>query len=143
MSEKKRLPEATRYIRDLGIARVDSGRSARTGAPEAVYAAGKSVEAVCTLVENHAPEDGPLIVTRANDEQLQALEALGDSVRVYCEARLASVGQAEASGCRVGVIAAGTSDRPVAEEAACTLEVLGHEVRRFYDVGVAGLHRVL
>ncbi|MEL6547729.1 MAG: nickel pincer cofactor biosynthesis protein LarB [Myxococcota bacterium] len=141
--ESKSLPDASRYIRDLGLARIDHGRRERTGAPEAIYAAGKTVEAVIALVQKHEPTDGPLIVTRMTDAQLEAMNGLRDELTVHEEARLAVLGREKPSGCRVAVVAAGTSDRPVAEEAAWTLHALGHEVTRFYDVGVAGLHRVL
>ncbi len=143
MSDEKTLPDAARYIRDLGIARIDKGRRDRTGAPEAIYASGKSPEAVVRLIHGHVADDGPLIATRLTDPQMALVERQCEAVEVHREARLATLGREPASGRRAAVIAAGTSDRPVAEEAAVTLHTLGHDVRRFYDVGVAGLHRIL
>lgn len=143
MSDEKTLPDAARYIRDLGLARIDNGRRDRTGAPEAIYAAGKSPEAVVRLIHGHVAADGPLIATRLTDAQMELVARECEGVEIHREARLAVLGQEPPTGRRAGVIAAGTSDRPVAEEAAHTLKTLGHEVRRFYDVGVAGLHRIL
>ncbi len=144
MSENEtRLPEATRYIRDLGIARIDSGRYARTGAPEAIFAQGKRPDVLRTIVAAHDPSDGPLLVTRATPLHLEAVADAHPAIQIHETARMATVGEAKPSGREVGVVAAGSSDLYVAEEAAVSLTTLGHRVDRIYDVGVAGLHRVL
>lgn len=134
---------AINSVRDLGFARIDKDRTARTGAPEAIYAEGKSPAQVLTLANAHEDNDGPLIITRLGTSHMEALRSARSDLILHAEARLATIGKEKSSGRNAGLIAAGTSDRSVAEEAAITLETLGHGVNRFYDVGVAGLQRVL
>lgn len=134
---------ASRYIQDLGIARIDTGRQLRTGAPEAIYAEGKSPEQVRRIVMEHQNAHGPLLITRLGNGHLEALRDCRPDLVIHPEAHLATIGSTAVSGRSSGLLAAGTSDRKVAEEAAITLETLGHTVSRFYDVGVAGLQRVL
>lgn len=143
MTDENRLPEASRYIHDLGVARIDSGRQARTGMPEAVFAEGKSVDDLRVIINAHDLAEGPLIVTRANPAHLDAIAQGETTLTLHREARMATRGRAASSGRRASVLTGGTSDRAVAEEAAITLDTLGHEVTRHYDVGVAGLHRLL
>lgn len=143
MTDKSDVAEPTRYIRDLGLARIDTARQARTGAPEAIYAEGKTPDQVRRIARSHEDAHGPLIITRLGEEHVAALADCRPDLQLHREARLATIGQSPASGRVAGLIAAGTSDRGVAEEAAVTLETLGHTVGRFYDVGVAGLHRIL
>ena len=134
----------TAPIADLGFARVDLHRKLRQGTAEVIYGASKTPEAiraiVCALRDNGQI---PILITRLSPE---SAEALGDlDLRYWPEARFALVGDMpEPDGLgTVVVAAAGTSDIPVAEEAALTAEALGNRVTRLYDVGVAGLHRLL
>jgi pyridinium-3,5-biscarboxylic acid mononucleotide synthase len=131
---------------DLGFARLDVDRAGRTGDPEVVYGAGKTVEQgvalVAALREAHA--DRPALVTRAATELRAALkEAYGDEARVDDEAGAVAVGALPTATGRVCVVSAGTSDGPVAAEAAFTARVVGAGVERVTDVGVAGIHRLL
>ena len=132
---------------DLGFARLDVDRVARTGDPEVVYGAGKTVEQGVALVAalREAHPDRPALVTRAAPELVEALQgAYGDQAQVDELARAVAVGAA-AGGARARscVVSAGTSDGPVAAEAAFTARVVGAGVERVTDVGVAGIHRLL
>jgi NCAIR mutase (PurE)-related protein len=133
---------------DLGFAKVDHHRELRQGTCEIVYAAGKTVEQVeaivSRLLEGNA---GPVLVTRASAEQAAAVRSVADRVGLPCEERpgpgaVAILRNVPASDGRVLVVTAGTSDLPVAEEAALTASVLGARVAVVADIGVAGLHRV-
>jgi len=131
---------------DLGFARLDVDREARTGDPEVVYGAGKTVPQALALVAalRAAHPDRPALVTRAAPELLAALrEAYPDQLTADDEARCAAAGPLPASVGTVCVVAAGTSDGPVAAEAALTARVAGAAVTRVTDVGVAGIHRLL
>jgi NCAIR mutase (PurE)-related protein len=128
---------------DLGFARVDVDRAARTGDAEVVYGAGKTPQQVVdilTTLHAHHP-DRAVLATRLSDEALHAAEAAGATVdRV---ARAATLGPLPTARGTVAVVSAGTSDAPVAAEAALTARVHGADVDLVTDVGVAGLHRLL
>lgn len=130
---------------DLGFAKVDLHRSVRQGVPEVIYGAGKTPEQISGIVEamRKAGQDRVLI-TRLSADASSAL-ACAEPYTYYDCARIGLVGKMpEPSGLGSIVVAcAGTSDLPVAEEAAITAEALGNDVCRLYDVGVAGLHRLL
>ena len=128
---------------DLGFARVDVDRAARTGDAEVVYGAGKTpqqvVDILATLHAHHP--DRAVLATRLSDEALHAAESAGATVdRV---ARAATLGPLPTARGTVAVVSAGTSDAPVAAEAALTARVHGAAVDLVTDVGVAGLHRLL
>jgi NCAIR mutase (PurE)-related protein len=133
-------------VADLGFARVDLGRAARTGDPETVYAAGKSPEqtvAILDALHAHDPARA-LLVTRADEATRLAVEArFGDAARVDTEARCVTIGSHPEPRGRVVVVSAGTSDGAVAAEAQVTAVAFGANVERIDDVGVAGLHRLL
>ena len=141
---------------DLGFAKVDLARRARQGAGEVVYGEGKSamqIAAILRTLSSHGQT--PAMVTRLDEVKAMAVERLVDGdFEYFKEARFARLGWKEAKkknratgrGKTAGYIAvacAGTSDIAVAEEAALTAETLGCKVERVYDVGVAGLHRLL
>jgi hypothetical protein len=132
---------------NLGFARVDVGRCARQGVPEVVYGEGKSaaqVAEILSALDRHG--QSPVLVTRLGpDKAREVQERLGDRFAYFAEARLGRLGanRPDDGLGAVAVVCGGTSDLPVAEEAALTLEALGNRVDRFYDVGVAGLHRLL
>ncbi len=113
---------------------VDTHRALRTGDPEVVYAAGKSVQQVLDNVAALRAANGRVLVTRCSDDVAAALGA---------EGRTVLVGEPPVARGVVAVIAAGTSDGPVAEEAAISARAFGAHVERVDDVGVAGLHRLL
>lgn len=130
---------------DLGFARVDHHRSVRQGFPEVVFGPGKTPEQVAAIAGRIVAAGHNLLVTRTTREAYQAVtKELPDAV-FHDMARTITlrVGlPAEGKGTIV-VAAAGTADLPVAEEAAVTAEIMGNSVDRLYDVGVAGLHRLL
>ncbi len=129
---------------DLRFAKVDLHRSLRAGVPEAVFCQGKTPEQVVAIVSRLAAHHDNILATRATAEAAQAIEAAGLPHRYHAEARIVIVKPRPTDGVGlIAVVSAGTSDMPVAEEAAVTCEVLGNRVERVYDVGVAGLHRLL
>lgn len=136
-------------IRDLGYAKVDLQRGIRQGVGEVVYGEGKTSEQICGIVSAMlGAGQGDVLVTRLSPEKSAALAASLPSGTPfdYREGpRLGLVGRApEPDGAgTIVVAAAGTSDVPVSEEAALTAEFLGNDVERLYDVGVAGIHRLL
>ena len=131
---------------DLGFAKLDHHRALRQGAAEVVYGAGKTPEQVCAIVRR-LRESGArtVLATRLGPEAATALRAAEPDVDFDPASRLAVVGgkpEPDGKG-EICVCCAGTSDLPVAEEAARTAEALGNRVVRLADVGVAGLHRLL
>jgi pyridinium-3,5-biscarboxylic acid mononucleotide synthase len=130
----------------LGYARVDTDRAERTGDPEVVYGAGKTTEQVLGIVAElrAAHPDRPALVTRIGAAAIEALtEAYGMDASVDELAGAVAVGPLPSPAGTVCVVCAGTSDRPVAAEAAFTARVAGAEVGMVSDVGVAGVHRLL
>jgi len=131
---------------DLGHARVDHHRSLRSGLPEVIYAAGKTQEQTLEIFASLMKDGVDVLVTRVEPETAQALVAAYPGSVHNVVARTVSLRQTPASEKTKGhiaVVCAGTSDLPVAEEAAVTAETFGARVSRMYDVGVAGLHRLL
>jgi hypothetical protein len=127
------------------IANLDLEREERAGKPEAVYAEGKSVEDLLVIVDNIVKARKSTLITRLNRDQIDALKSL-EHVTVNERGRIAIIGSEWREKKIIGktaILTAGTSDISVAEEAAVTAEFLGLEVLRFYDVGVAGLHRIV
>ncbi len=130
---------------DLGFAKVDSHRTLRQSFPEVVFCAGKQVEQVAAIIYKLAEGPGPVLATRATPEMFAAVQARLPQARYHELARMI-VYEPQPLPRRSGlilVISAGTSDIPVAEEAALTAEAMGNPVERLFDVGVAGLHRLL
>ena len=129
---------------DLGFARVDQHRGLRTGDSEVVYGAGKTPDQAVAIVRSlRRDNSGPALVTRAPDDVLEALVAAFPDHRLDEQARAIAVGPLPEPSGTVCVVAAGTSDGPVAAEAAFTAQVFGAGVTRVTDVGVAGIHRLL
>ena len=131
---------------DLGFAKIDSHRDIRRGIPEAVYCPGKTPDQIAAIMKRLVQSRSLAVATRASPETHQLIaERLGGVPVVYHEkARMIVAGKTPRT--RRGnilVVTAGTSDIPVAEESAVTAETLGNRVTRLYDVGVAGIHRVL
>ncbi|EFK96300.1 conserved hypothetical protein [sediment metagenome] len=130
---------------DLGFARIDHHRELRTGYPEIVYCAGKTVEQVREIFRVMADRENNVIGTRANQEMFDSVKKIIQDAIYYPMARIISVQKKRppAPVSMIAVITAGTSDMPVAEEAAVTAELLGNNVLRIYDAGVAGIHRLV
>ena len=130
-------------IEDLGFARLDTDRERRTGMAEAVFAPGKTDEQIAAIVEKFLDTRGKVLVTRLESSRAEALLGRFEELRYHELARILEARpESEVSGPPVAVVSAGTSDLPVAEEAAVVLEHLGHPVDRINDVGVAGIHRL-
>ncbi len=130
---------------DLGFARVDTDRHRRCGFPEVIFGPGKTPDQVAAIAKVILETEPVVLVSRATEEQWRAVAALFPEARWHGAARCITVERAKIpmlEGC-VAVICAGTSDLPVADEAAVTLEIFGNRVERFTDVGVAGIHRLL
>jgi NCAIR mutase (PurE)-related protein len=129
---------------DLGFAKLDLHRELRNGQPEAVYAEGKRTADLKAIVERMLRAHGRVLLTRVSQEAAAALLAEYPDSQYHERARiLACGGPPTPRPGRIAVLAAGTSDLGVAEEAAVCASWFGHEVERCYDVGVAGLHRLL
>ena len=131
---------------DLGFAKVDHHRALRCGFPEVVFCQGKTTEQVLAIVGRLAERGATVLATRAGQDLYEAVRAAHPKA-VYHEPARAIVLAQEGEGVRlpgrVAVVSAGTSDQPVAEEARVTAELMGCRVETFYDVGVAGIHRLL
>jgi NCAIR mutase (PurE)-related protein len=130
---------------DAGFAKIDHHRTLRLGLPEVIYAAGKTPGQVAEIFARMAMAGGDVLATRATPEHFAAVRDLTPAATHHETARIIGLHQSR-NGAQYGplaVVCAGTSDLPVAEEAAVTAEYLGCAVRRIYDVGVAGLHRIL
>ncbi len=130
---------------DLGFAHVDHHRSLRQGIPEVIYGAGKTVDQITAIAERILNQNNDLLATRVSPEAAEALRALDPRAEYSAIARTVVVRHepGKATEGMILVAAAGTSDLPVAEEAAVTARALGSTVQTAYDVGVAGLHRLL
>lgn len=139
-NEIKALP-----YEDLGFAKVDHHRSIRNGYPEVIYCEGKTTEQIVEIVKRLMEKNNNILATRASREVFDAISKFTGDAEYHTEARIVVVKRREikVSKKQIAVITAGTSDIPVAEEAAITAEVLGNRVIRIYDVGVAGIHRLL
>jgi NCAIR mutase (PurE)-related protein len=130
---------------DLGFARVDHHRSARQGFPEVVFGAGKTPDQIAAIAERIVERQQNLLVTRIDPGAVDIVRRRVPDVEHHALARTLTcrrVDPAQGQG-TILVASAGTSDLPIAEEAAITAEVMGNRVERLYDVGVAGLHRLL
>ena len=135
----KRLP-----FEDLGYAKVDHHRCIRTGVPEVIYSAGKTVEQVLGIAQRLSEHHDNVMATRATRAMYEAVKQV---IPDCCYHEMAGIivvkpRPVDAVG-NIAVVCAGTSDLPVGEEAAVTAAVLGNHVTRLYDVGVAGIHRLL
>lgn len=132
---------------DIGFARVDHHREIRQGFPEVVLCEGKTVPQVLGIARRIVEAGSTLLGTRATAEMADAMRAILPDLEHNSLARTVVVRRGpERPACspgRISVISAGTSDLPVAEEAAVTAEVMGNRVARLYDVGVSGIHRLL
>lgn len=129
---------------DLGFANVDYHRSVRQGENEVIFGEGKTAEQIIGIVQNMTEHGlNNVLITRLSQDKFNAISCVVNAV-YYDKARIAVANPVELNRVgRVAVVSGGTSDIPVCEEAAVTLEVLGNNVTRIYDVGVSGLHRLL
>lgn len=130
---------------DLGFARVDTHREVRQGFPEVILGIGKTPAQIADIAEKIVARGQTLLVTRAQAEAYDAVRALVPGVTYHPEARAITLAQRNVPPGQgtILIACAGTSDLSVAEEAAVTAELMGNRIDRLYDVGVAGLHRLL
>lgn len=130
---------------NLGFATVDLDRLGRTGAPEVIYGAGKTPQQILTIAARLLSANGRVLITRVSRPQATALRRKFPIAQHFGLARCVSIIRqpAPTHAGHIAVVCAGTSDLPVADEAAVTATFLGHRVERITDVGVAGLHRIL
>jgi hypothetical protein len=130
--------------RELGFAHVDHERSARCGFPEVVFCPGKRPEEAAAIAQEILTRSDRVLLTRVDAAHARAVQQVLPDAVVHERARCITVerGDRPRRGC-VALVAAGTADLPVAEEAAVTLDLFGNRVERHYDVGVSGLHRLL
>ncbi len=129
---------------DVGHARIDHHRALRSGLPEVIYAAGKSPDQTSEIFSRMAVAGSDVLATRADEATATAVLIATPAAVYHPQARAITLRQspAETHG-HIAVVCAGTSDLSVAEEAAVTAELFGTQVTRLYDVGVAGIHRLL
>jgi hypothetical protein len=130
---------------DLGFARVDNHRALRQGFPEVIFCEGKTVEQVAAIAGRLLERHGALLASRATREMYEAVKANAPRAVYHPLSRAITVTPARRPrpAGRILVVTAGTSDIPVAEETAVTADILGSRVETRFDVGVAGLHRIL
>ncbi|MFQ6133406.1 MAG: nickel pincer cofactor biosynthesis protein LarB [Armatimonadota bacterium] len=132
---------------DIGFAKLDHHRVLRQGFPEVIFCQGKSTDHIVAIAKRLEARGGTILASRATPEQYEALREAVPGAVYHEQARLVSFGdpspQPPSGGRPVLVITAGTADIPVAEEAAVTAEMTGARVERLWDVGVAGIHRLL
>lgn len=135
----KKLP-----FEDLGFAKVDHHRNLRNGYPEVIYSEGKTNEQIKAIVHKLMERNNNIMATRASKSVYDAIKDITDDVVYHEAARIVVVKKREIvfSDKYIAVVTAGTTDIPVAEEAAITAETMGNKVERIYDVGVAGIHRL-
>lgn len=149
-SGEKTSEEAMKILKDLpftdlGFVKIDEHRNIRTGYPEAIFCQGKTTWQVVEILKNMLGHNTNIMATRADKEVYEAVKAVIPEAVYYEEARIIAVNRVEKvfSHKEIAVVTAGTADIPVAEEAAVTAEIIGNKVNRIYDVGVAGIHRLL
>lgn len=130
---------------DMGFAKLDHHRPLRTGMPEVIFASGKSIEHVTAIFVRMAQAGGNVLATRVSPECAQAVLAAEPRATYHHTARCLTLEQVPAPVGKgtIAVVCAGTSDLPVAEEAAVTARLMGNSVELIADVGVAGIHRLL
>lgn len=143
VEEAKRLLTGADETEELGFARLDHGRRQRKGFPEVIFCQGKTEEQVAEIFARFTAHDACAFGTRASESQYKAVLKKSPEAQYHKTARIIWTGKANAERRgRVAVMTGGTADLPVAEEAALTAEFFGAEVRRFFDVGIAGIHRL-
>lgn len=136
---------ATLPFEDIGHTRIDHHRSLRAGLPEVIYARGKTPEQTAAIFDRLAASGVDVLATRADEATAELVLASYPEAKYHPTPKLLSLRQSTSAEQRghIAVLCAGTSDLPIAEEAAICAETFGVRISRFYDVGVAGLHRLL
>ena len=132
-------------FQELEYAKIDHHRELRTGYPEIIYCSGKTTKQVRGIIEAMLEKDVDIMATRASEDLFKSVQDLHPQLVYYKDARIISLKKKKPKlpETNICVITAGTSDIPVAEEAAVTAELLGNKTERIFDVGVAGIHRLM
>ncbi|MGH9320956.1 MAG: nickel pincer cofactor biosynthesis protein LarB [Vicinamibacteria bacterium] len=134
----------TLTFEDLGFAKIDHHRPLRRGFPEVIFGPGKTPSQIAAIASKLAEGGQIVLVTKTTEEAFRAVSSLVPEATWHPEASAVSVSRPSSPrGGEAAVLSAGTSDIPIAEEAALTAELMGASVRRIFDVGVAGIHRLL
>ncbi len=130
---------------ELGFAKIDHHRALRTGVPEVIFGPGKTPEQIAEIFGRLAKRGNNVLATRVTPEQARAVRRKLRKAEHHALARAITLAQDDAvhGKGKIAVVSAGTSDIPVAEEALVTAQIMGNEVQHVYDVGVAGIHRLL
>ena len=130
---------------DLDFAKIDHHRGLRQGMPEVILGRGKQPAQVTAIVKKMLPHAPNILITRADDAMFRAVRKVHRAAKFHELSRAITIHRdhTRLGKGRIAVVSAGTSDIPVAEEAVITAEMMGNEVARLYDVGVAGLHRLM
>lgn len=131
-------------LADLGYAMIDNHRAMRTGYPEVIFCAGKTVDHVKGIIEHMNTKNNNILATRVTKEMYDAVKEICPEAEYNALARTITIRKQpiKLTETYIAIITAGTSDIPVAEEASVTAEIFGNKVERIFDVGVAGIHRV-
>jgi NCAIR mutase (PurE)-related protein len=139
LKELKKLP-----FEDIGFARIDHHRSLRRGIPEVIYCEGKTVPQIMEITRHMLKSGANVMGTRADRRTFHEIQKISPDAKYFDEAKIFVIQResVEKNKGTIAVVCAGTSDIPVSEEAAVTAGVLGNNVERLYDVGVAGIHRL-
>ncbi|KJU71689.1 nickel pincer cofactor biosynthesis protein LarB [Clostridium baratii] len=129
---------------DLGYAKIDNHRELRNGYPEVIYCEGKTTKQVIGIIENMLLRNKSILATRANEDMYNAVLSICSDAKFNELGRTITIEKSikNITSSYIAIVTAGTSDIPVAEEAAVTCEIFGNRVERVYDVGVAGIHRL-
>lgn len=150
VSQRKISPQAAFHklrnlsYESLGFARLDHHRILRKNLPEVIYAPGKTLDQLTVITKSLSRNGNPFLVTRLDEPTFRKLRKHFPKLSYSEKGKIAYLPHRVILTVKtVAIVTAGTSDIPIAEEAAVTLEILGHRLKRFYDLGVAGLHRLL
>ena len=131
--------------KDLGFAKVDTHRSIRKGFPETVFCKGKTIEQIIGIIKNLSSGENNILATKANKKIYKSIKKIFPEAifNEYANTIVIKQREVKQNKGKILVITGGTSDIPVAEEAIVTAEILGNKIEKAYDVGVAGVHRIL
>ncbi len=140
--------EALKRLRDLpyeslGFARIDHHRELRKGFPEVIYGEGKEADQIVVIAKKVISRRMPLLITRVNEEKAQTIRSELPHLRYHRLAQVLSYGTRDPNKGQIAIVSAGTADIPVAEEARVCAQAMGNRTTCHYDVGVAGIHRLL
>ena len=130
--------------KDLGHTKIDNHRELRTGYPEVIFCSGKTVEQVRDIIRHMLTKKNNILATRATKEMFHAVQQICGDAEFNAAAKTITIKRKDLKipDTTISVVSAGTSDMPVAEEAAVTAEFFGNKVHRVFDAGVAGIHRL-